>query len=145
MGSLSEAAAGWVDRIYRRIVRDGRYCQIQPVGDPGALSPASSCASPCEPGLPSAALPENVLVDDIEHEHSAMLGPLLPVKAAWENLGISPCLRELGFGKRQILAACASVISRLVEPSSEHSLVRWIPTTALPELESQTPSRIADT
>lgn len=134
MGSLSEATLGWADRIYRRIVRDGRYCQIQPVGDPGALSPASSCASPCEPGITSASLIEAVLVDDIEHEHSAMLGPLLPVMAAWESLGISQCLRELGFGKRQIVAACANVISRLVEPSSEYSLVRWIPTTALPEL-----------
>ena len=134
MVSLSEATAGWIDRIYRRIIRDGRYCQVQPVGDTGDLSSASSCGFPCEGSKISGALLEDVLVDDIEHEHSAMLGPLLPVKAAWESLGISQCLRELGFGKRQIVAASANIISRLVEPSSEYSLVSWIPTTALPEL-----------
>ena len=132
--SLSEATAGWVDRIYRRIVRDGRYCQIQPVGDTADLSSASSCSLPCEAGKPPEAQFENVSVDDIEHEHSAMLGPLLPVKAAWESLGMSQCLQELGFGKKQIVAAAANIISRLVEPSSEYGLVRWIPTTALPEL-----------
>ena len=134
MAPLPETAASWVDRIYRCIVRDARYCQVQVVSDTDDLSSASSRASRPGACATSGPLLEDVLVDGIEHEHSAMLGPLLPVKAAWESLEISQCLRQLGFGKRQVAAAAANVISRLVEPGSEYGLVRWIPTTALPEL-----------
>jgi len=131
LAPLSQSAACWVDRIYRGIVRDGRYCQVQAVGDTAGLSPPSS--RPTRSGSSSLLL-EDVLIDGIGHENSAMLGALLPVKAAWESLGISECLRELGFSKRQVTAAAASIIGRVVEASSEYSLVRWIPTTALPEL-----------
>jgi hypothetical protein len=75
-----------------------------------------------------------VQIDWIEHENSAVLGTLLPVKAAWESLQISQCLRNLGFSDMQITAAAANIINRLIEPCSEHSLVRWIATTALPEV-----------
>jgi hypothetical protein len=75
-----------------------------------------------------------VKIDWIEHENSAVLGTLLPVKAAWESLQISQCLGNLGFSDMQITAAAANIINRLIEPCSEHSLVRWIGTTALPEL-----------
>ena len=57
---------------------------------------------------------------------------MLPGKAAWENLRLSEHLRELGFSEDQVMGAAASIIARLVEPSSEHALVQWIPTTALP-------------
>ena len=134
VASLSKSATYWIDRIYRQVVRDERYCQPQAVSDTGNLSPPSA-QSPCSGDCRSSGhLVDGVQIDEIEHENSSMLGPLLPVKAAWESLRISQCLRELGFSEKQITAAAANIISRLVEPSSEHSLVRWIPTTALPEL-----------
>jgi hypothetical protein len=73
MAPLSETAASWVDRIYRGIVRDARYCQVQVVSDTDDLSPASSRASRPGAGATSAPVLEGVLVDGIEHEHSALL------------------------------------------------------------------------
>jgi hypothetical protein len=72
MAPLSEMAASWVDRIYRGIVRDARYCQVQVVSDTDDLSPASSRASRPGAGATSAPVLEGVLVDGIEHEHSAL-------------------------------------------------------------------------
>ena len=126
---LSATAAGWVDRIYRQIVRDGRYCQAPQIGDTGGLRRSSSTS-----GQPPAFSAKEVRIEGIGHEHSAILGPLLPGKAAWESLRLSECLRELGFSENQVMGAAASVMARLVEPSSEHALVQWIPTSALPEL-----------
>jgi transposase len=131
---LSEQAAYWVDRIYRKIARAGRFCQPQSVGDTEGMTPSSPPLA--APGSPpgSPGLIETVRLNEIEHENSSMLGPLLPVKAAWESLRISQCLQDLGFSRKQIAAAAATVMSRLIDPSSEYALVRWIPTTALPEL-----------
>ncbi len=134
MVPLSEAATNWIDRIYRQIVRDGRYCQSQRVGDNSNLSPQSSPSSSSGTSQTSDPCIEGVQIDWIEHENSAVLGTLLPVKAAWESLQISQCLRNLGFSDMQITAAAANIINRLIEPCSEHSLVRWIATTALPEV-----------
>jgi transposase len=135
MVPLSETTTNWIDRIYRQIVRDGRYCQSQPVGDNNSLSPQSSYNSQCSGACRiSDPFTEEVQIDAIEHENSAVLGTLLPVKAAWESLRISQCLEQLGFSDMQITAAAANIINRLIEPCSEHSLVRWIGTTALPEL-----------
>jgi len=126
---LSEKGLYWVDRIYRQMVRDSRCCQARQVSDTGDLSRSSACSSKI-----SATPLEEVRIEEVEHEHGATLGPLLPVKAAWESLRISQCLYDLGFSTKQVTAAAASIISRLVEPSSEYALVGWIPTTALPEL-----------
>ncbi len=123
---LSAKAAFWVDRIYREIVRDGCFGYD--------LSVSSSSASKSSPQSPGPFKPEKVFVNQIEHTHDAVLGPLLVAKAAWEQLDLSSCLRNAGFSSRQITAAAASVMSRLVHPSSEYALVKWIPTTALPEL-----------
>jgi len=127
---LSRRAAYWIDRIYRQIVRDGRFCQPQSVSGTDELCPSSSRCADSGVARISDSVIEKVRIDEIEHENGAMLGPLLPVKAAWESLRISQCLRELGFSKKQITAAAASVIGRLVEPSSEHALVGWIATTS---------------
>jgi len=129
LAPLSETGLYWVDRIYRQIVRDSRCCYARQVGDSGDLSRSTANSSQ------SAATPlEEVRIEDVEHEHGALLGPLLPVKAAWESLRISECLYDLGFSTKQVTAAAASIIGRLVEPTSEYALVKWIPTTALPEL-----------
>jgi transposase len=124
--SLSTDAAQWVDRIYRQIVRDDRFRFPQPVSHPSATSDPSSQTTLSDL--------QSVFIDQIEHTHAASLGPLLVAKAAWEQLDLSRCLRELGFTSKQITAAAASVMSRLVSPSSEYAMVQWIPTTAMPEL-----------
>lgn len=125
--ALSDEASYWVDRIYRQIVRNERFCFPHPVSQP------SSSVDRAARALPSEA--QRVFIDQIEHTHDALLGPLLVTKAAWEQLQLSACLRELGFSDTQITAAAASVMSRLVMyPCTEYALVRWIPTTALPEL-----------
>ena len=109
MVPLSEAATDWIDRIYRQIVRDGRYCQFQPVGDNSNLSPQSSHSPGSGISQTSDPFIEGVQMDAIEHENSAVLGTLLPVKAAWESLQISQCLRQLGFSDMQIIAAAAKL------------------------------------
>jgi transposase len=124
--TLSTEAAYWVERICRQIVRDGRFRAHHPVSEPSTTPNAVPPDVVCSP--------QRVFIDQIEHTHGVVLGPLLVAKAAWEQLELSKCLRELGFDKRQITAAAASVMSRLVRPSSEYALVQWIPTTALPEL-----------
>ena len=134
MVSLSEAATNWIDRIYRQIVRDARYCQSQSVGNNSSMSSQSSHSPSSGISQSSDPFIQGVQIDWIEHENSAVLGTLLPVKAAWESLQISQCLRQLGFSDMQITAAAANIINRLIEPCSEHSLVGWIATTALPEL-----------
>ena len=73
---LSPGACWWVDRIYRQVVRDGRYCQVRRVSDTGRLPQTSSPSSPSS----GISLGE-VRIEEIGHEHSALLGPLLPGKA----------------------------------------------------------------
>lgn len=123
---LSSTAAYWVDRVYRQIARDDRFRY------PQFVSPSKAPKSSSQNVIPGK--PESVLIDQIEHTHDAILGPLLVAKAAWEQLELTQCLRHLGFNHKQITAAAASVMSRLVRPSSEYAMVQWIPTTAMPEL-----------
>lgn len=112
--TLSTEAAYWVDRIYRQIVRNERFCFPHPVNQP------SSHVHRAPGSLPSDA--QRVFIDQIEHTHDALLGPLLVTKAAWEQLQLYSCLRELGFNHQQITAAAASVMSRLVmHPCTEYA------------------------
>ena len=97
MVPLSEAATNWIDRIYRQIVRDARYCQSQSVGNNSSMSSQSSHSPNSGISQSSDPFIQGVQIDWIEHENSAVLGTLLPVKAAWESLQISQCLRQLGF------------------------------------------------
>ena len=124
---LSSEAAYWADRVYRQIVRDDRFAYSQRVTPSGTAKPSHYPTTP-------DARPESVFIDQIEHTHDAQLGPLLVAKAAWEQLELSQCLREIGFKDSQITAAAASIMSRLVYPSSEYAMAQWIPTTAMPEL-----------
>ena len=124
--SLSTDASQWVDRIYNQIIRDDRFRYSQSVSSPSSSSNPSSKTVRSDP--------QKVFIDQIEHTHDAALGPLLVAKAAWEQLDLSRCLFEIGFTRKQVTAAAASVMSRLVFPSSEHAMVQWIPTTAMPEL-----------
>ena len=114
---LSENGQKWADSITRRVMREGRWLPLRPaVHDPQAESL------------------DGVLVDQITHGQSAVLGPVLLAKHAWEALGLPNALSALGFNPKEQALAAASVINRLVEPLSEHALLAWLPGTALPEL-----------
>jgi hypothetical protein len=90
---------------------------------------------PLRPALndPKAESLDGVLVDQVTHGQSAVLGPVLLAKHAWEALELPRALSALGFNCKQQALAAASVINRLVEPLSENALRDWLPGTALPE------------
>ena len=114
---LSPGAQKWVDSITRRIMREGRWLPLRAaVPDPQAESL------------------DGVLVDQVTHGQSAVLGPALVAWHAWKALGLPDALRGLGFNPSQQALAAAAVINRLVEPLSEHALLGWLAGTALPEL-----------
>lgn len=114
---LSATAQPWVDSITRRVMREARWLPLRPArSDPQAESL------------------DGVLVDQVTHSQSAVLGPVLVGKHAWDALRLPEALRALGFNPTQQALAAASVINRLVEPLSEHALREWLGGTALPEL-----------
>ncbi len=114
---LSASAQHWVDAITRRVMREGRWRPLQSV-----------TVTAQEPSL------DAVLVDQITHGQTAVLGPVLVASHAWHALELPAALGALGFNPMQQALAAATVINRLVEPLSEHALAEWLPTTALPEL-----------
>jgi len=114
---LSAQAQGWVDSITRRVVREARWLPLRPV----TVDPQAECL-------------EGVLVDEVTHSQSAVLGPVLVAYHAWRALGLAEALSRLGFNPTQQALAAAAVINRLVEPLSEHALASWLASTALPEL-----------
>jgi transposase len=114
---LSVPAQRWVDSITRRVLREARWLPLRAVvADPQAESL------------------DGVLVDQVTHSQSAVLGPVWLAHHAWKELGLPAALHRLGFNPRQQALAAAAVINRLVEPLSEHALVEWLGGTALPEL-----------
>ena len=112
---LTEAQAQWVDRIVRQVGSEGRW---RPFARP--LSGAESIAE--------------VRVEAVSHTETAELGPVLLGWSIWQRLGMPELLSVLGFNRSQSQAAAISVINRLVDPSSEHSLPDWYRRTGLPEL-----------
>jgi transposase len=117
LDGLCASAAGWVDSIARRVVREGRWLALRAV----VVSPRAESL-------------DGVLVDEITHTQHALLGPVWLAKHAWEALAFPAALAKLGFNPRQQALAAALVINRLAGPLSEHALAGWLPTTALPEL-----------
>jgi len=116
---LSPGAQKWVDSITRRIMREGRWFPLRAaVNDPQAESL------------------DGVLVDQVTHSQSAVLGPVLVAHHAWKALGLPDALNGLGFNPTQQALAAAAVINRLVEPLSEHALASWLASTSLPVIRA---------
>jgi len=76
---------------------------------------------------------DGVIASDIETINVVEFGPELVGMAAWDALGLSRKLSELGLNKRAISLAQVMVVNRLVEPLSEWALIDWLEQTALPE------------
>jgi len=114
---LSAKAQQYVDSITRRVLREGRWLPLRPaVSDP------------------QAERLDGVLVAQVTHSQSAVLGPVFLAKHAWDALRLPAALSALGFNPTQQALAAAAVINRLVEPLSEHALADWLGGTALPDL-----------
>jgi transposase len=77
---------------------------------------------------------DGVMVDGIRTDDVVGFGPHLVALKAWEALGITAVLRDLGMGPEQVATAQLVVANRLVEPLSEWALIDWANRTALPEM-----------
>jgi transposase len=77
---------------------------------------------------------DGVLLDEIETEQSVELGPQLVAMKAWDALGFTPMLHNLGMSPAAIATAQLMVANRLIQPLSEWALIDWAERTALPEL-----------
>lgn len=109
----------WVDMILDRMKAEGK------------LELARKMVSRA---LSDGSVADGVLVDKVTHGDMRLLGVLLPLRRAWEALGITEFLLGCGMPARRIKAAQACVFNRLVDPCSEHELPSWIETVALDEL-----------
>lgn len=112
---LSAVQVQWVDRILRQVSSEGRW---QPFANPSA----------------AAEVVDGVRADAVSHTDTAELGPVLVGWEIWKRLGMRELLAGMGFNRSQSQAAAISVINRLADPSSEHSLPDWYRRTGLPEL-----------
>ena len=112
---LSESQAMWVDRIVRQVGSEGRW---QPFVQPWR----------------TAEVINGVCGEAVSHTDTAELGPVLLGWEIWKRLGMPELLSGLGLNRSQSQAAAISVINRLADPASEHSLPDWYRRTGLPEL-----------
>ena len=77
---------------------------------------------------------DGVLVDQVEHSHSTVLGPLLMGLHAWKALDMDGLLGAQGLNAAQCQAACALILGRLAEPMSEHAFYQHLPQSSFPDL-----------
>jgi hypothetical protein len=105
--TLSEAQTHWVDRIVRQVGNEGRW-------QPLATAPANE------------DILDGVRADAVSHTDTAELGPVLLGWEIWKRLSMPEVLETLGFNRSQSQAAAISVINRLADPSSEHSLMELV-------------------
>jgi transposase len=113
--ALTDNQSVWVDRIVKQVNSEGKW-------------------HPFVPPRKDANIIDGVVVDKVTHTDTAELGTVLVGLTAWQRLGMPELLQNLGFNNDQSLSAAISVINRLVDPSSEHSLLDWYRRTGLPEL-----------
>lgn len=116
----SVEVASWVDRICKQLERDGRYSKRR----------EDSTEEPQE----AQTIINGVLLDKVTHSHSSSLGPELLALKAWDDLGLTDCLKGLNFNDKQIRSAKISIVNRLCSPVAEHALPEWLRTSAMADL-----------
>lgn len=112
---LNDVEQQWADRIVRQVESEGRWSAKHEAGHTGPVI-------------------DGVLADKVSHTETAELGSVLVGWRTWQKLGMPQLLGTLGFNRAQSDAAAISVMNRLIEPVSEHSLLDWYRRTCLPEL-----------
>lgn len=110
--------AKWVDFILKKLEATGKLSAVKHQ----------------EQKLTPNSIIDGVLFEQLDHENTTLLGPLLLLEAAWNSLAISKFLDVQKFSRKQINAAKISIYNRLLEPVSENALLSWTETTALNEL-----------
>jgi transposase len=113
--ALSDHQTLWTDRIVRQVASEGKWKAFNA----------------------RASMPEvidGVQAELVGHTDTAELGTALLGWEIWKRLGMTETLSALGFNHSQCQAAAITVINRLVDPISEHSLPDWYRRTGLPEL-----------
>lgn len=108
---LSTVGAEWVVRILKIAER--------------------SRAVPLAPGTTRL---DGVMVERVRTDNVVGFGPHLIALKAWEALGLSVILGELGMEPERSAIAELMVVNRLIEPLSEWALIDWSNRTALPEM-----------
>lgn len=111
--------ASWSDLIIDRMKSEGKLDLV-----------TNSVTRNIGPGV----VADGVLLDEVSHEDTKPIGVLLPLRQAWESLGLSDFLSSKGMTDRRINAAQLCVYNRLVDPCSEHELPVWAETMAVDEL-----------
>lgn len=109
----------WIDVIVRKVDLQGRWRPIEKKSE--------------EKG----EVADGVVLEEVDHEDTVVLGPLIPGRHAWKELKIDACLASLGFNPSQRLAALVQVMNRLCDPVSDNALPGWVRRTAMPELFGQ--------
>lgn len=124
----SEEVKELVEHITGRICSEGRW---QPTAD--KMHTWETCTDG-DVSVAASRRADRVLVDRVSHTRTTTLGAELLGLHAWKKLGIDDLLTDLGFTRRQQLAACVSVLNRLVDPVSEYGLLQWVPTSSIGDL-----------
>ena len=75
-----------------------------------------------------------IKVDEVEHETTSELGPVLVANKAWNDLQLNLILDSVGMSESRIISSKIAVINRLVDPVSENSLLSWYRSTALADI-----------
>lgn len=119
----SAEVAKWADLLVDRIRSEGKLDLVR-----------HSVTRP----VPEGSVADGVLLDSVAHGESRQLGVLLPLRKAWESLGLTDFLSSSGMNARRIRAAQVCVFNRLVEPCSENELQDWVGTMAFDELLGDT-------
>lgn len=108
----------YVDQIVKKIQTDGRWQserkQVKNFGENKNVA--------------------KVFIDEVEHSHDRILGPLLVGHHFWKELNFSGILAECDFNESQIRTAELSILHRLIEQGSELSIPSWIKTVAAEEI-----------
>ncbi len=112
----------WIDKLTKRIDREGRWRPIQKYKQSKLESTEDD------------EIVDGVIIDKIKHTGTTLLGSCLVGLHAWRQLKMDEYLKGLGFNTVQCNTAAVSIINRLVEPMSEYALLEWLSRTSLPDL-----------
>jgi transposase len=75
-----------------------------------------------------------VNTEEVAIEEVREAGPVHVGLAYWRRLGMEEILTDVGMNERVRHLTCAMTLNRLIHPSSEHAMPRWIDSTALGDL-----------
>jgi hypothetical protein len=139
---LENALAGQADLLQpadpglNRFVDKARDRKSRPAASRSVPLPSGTPGDSDATAAASADQGEYIAVDPrrVTTEHHREAGPVHVGYQFWNRLGLGEILSQVGLasGTRQL--ACAMILNRLIEPTSEHATPAWIRRTALAEI-----------